>query len=405
MTSHASRHEGEPSLASLLTSNLEAIDRELAEIEMLANQVKGEAARHEGRRAAAAEKVAGATGDPALRDVVDSFNQLVTLTKRATLMEAQADLLDAKRKTLARHRAALLALGEAAGGPAAAGAGGGEPAGAAGQDGSGPSGSGAAVAPSDEPLPPSLSRVVLSAQEDLRRDIARSMHDGPAQSLTNIVLQTQIVDRLMDRDPAAARNEARLLAQMVQQTLDTTKRFIFDVRPMVLDDLGLVPTLRRSARERGRHAHVAVEFVSHGQDRRLSMEVESSVFRMLDEALAAYLAQGPERASLTLEWGAADLTAVVAASRAPVYPSEADLPPAPEGDVPEAIRRMIEERHEAHAAAVAAAEAAARLPLPAGVRRELAERASAVGATVEVEDAGEVRVSLVLAEAGGPAAS
>ena len=92
-----------------------------------------------------------------------------------------------------------------------------------------------------EALPPSLSRVVLSAQEDMRRDIARAMHDGPAQSLTNIVLQAQIVDRLTERDPVRARAEVRLLVSMVQQTLDATKNFIFDVRPMVLDDLGLVP--------------------------------------------------------------------------------------------------------------------------------------------------------------------
>ena len=115
-----------------------------------------------------------------------------------------------------------------------------------------------------ETLPPTLSRVVLNAQEDLRREIARSMHDGPAQSLTNITLQAQIVERLLDRDPAQAQGELRLLVQMVQQTLEATKGFIFDVRPMVLDDLGLVPTLRRAARDRGRRAHVPVEFDSHG---------------------------------------------------------------------------------------------------------------------------------------------
>ena len=154
----------------------------------------------------------------------------------------------------------------------------------------------------DEPLPPTLSRVVLSAQEDLRREIARAMHDGPAQSLTNIVLQAQIVDRMLDGDPAIARGELRQLVSMVQQTLETTKSFIFDVRPMVLDDLGLVPTLRRAARERGRRAHVPVEFDSAGQDRRLPMEIESTVFRVLDEALAAYLALGPERIVIRLDW-------------------------------------------------------------------------------------------------------
>ena len=113
-------------------------------------------------------------------------------------------------------------------------------------------------------LSPAVSRMILTAQEDLRRDIARAMHDGPAQSLTNIVLQAQIVERLIASDPAAARPETRELIAMVQSTLDATKSFIFDVRPMVLDDLGLVPTLRRSARDRGRRAGIPVDFDSMG---------------------------------------------------------------------------------------------------------------------------------------------
>ena len=135
--------------------------------------------------------------------------------------------------------------------------------------------------------------MILAAQEDLRRDIARAMHDGPAQSLTNIVLQAQIVERLIASDPAAARPETRELIAMVQSTLDATKSFIFDVRPMVLDDLGLVPTVRRSARDRGRRAGIPVDFDSMGTDRRLPMELESGVFRMLEESLAGYLAGSP----------------------------------------------------------------------------------------------------------------
>src|SRR6185369_6792538 len=99
------------------------------------------------------------------------------------------------------------------------------------------------------PMPPGVSRMILTAQEDLRREIARQMHDGPAQSLTNIVLQAQIVDRFLEKDPAKAQAEVEQLIEMVQRTLDATKTFIFDVRPMVLDDLGLVPTLRRASRD------------------------------------------------------------------------------------------------------------------------------------------------------------
>ena len=394
MTGDESKQDEGRTLGQILAAQIEVIDRELAEIEMLANQVKSEAARHEARRAQTADRVGSATANPttpALKEVVDSYNALITMTRRAVLMEAQAELLEAKGKALARHRASLVAIGEATTAEAAR----------------------QAILPvplrlpaaadAEGALPPSLSRVVLSAQEDLRRDIARSMHDGPAQSLTNIVLQAQIVERLMDRDPAAARGELRLLATMVQSTLDTTKNFIFDVRPMVLDDLGLVPTLRRSTRERGRRAHVAVEFESHGQDRRLPMELESGLFRLLDEVLVAFLAAAPERLSLSLEWGADDLLASVLASRAPVYPSDEPLPPVPQGDVPDTMRRMIQERHDAHETAIAEAEAAALVPVPPGVRRSIVERAAAIGAELEALEAGEVRMRVPLPAEDSPA--
>ncbi len=369
-------------LAGVLAANLGALDRELGEIEMLAGQVKAEAGRHELKRAQSAERVAGQVQPKAGKEVVDAYTQLITLTRRAAMMEAQGELLEAKRKSLVRHRAALAALGEAA------------------------LTVGVVTAPAhgaldaDGHLPPSLSRVVMSAQEDLRREIARAMHDGPAQSLTNIVLQAQIVDRLLDRDPASARSELRLLMSMVQQTLDTTKSFIFDVRPMVLDDLGLVPTLRRTARDRGRRTHIPVEFDSIGSDRRLSMEFESTIFRVLDEALGAYLALAPERIVIRLDWSPDELEASVSAQRTPVYPTDAALPAVPTDDIPDAMKRMIQERHDDRAAAVAAAEAAAVISLSPATRRGLAERAAAIGAALDLLGVGgEVRMVVPLPEA------
>jgi hypothetical protein len=264
----------------------------------------------------------------------------------------------------------------------------------------------AAAPKAGESMPPSLSRVVLSAQEDLRREIARAMHDGPAQSLTNIVLQAQIVQRLLERDPAQATGELRLLVSMVQQTLDATKSFIFDVRPMVLDDLGLVPTLRRSARDRGRKAHVPVEFESLGHDRRLPMETESAVFRIMDEALAAYLSLGPERVQLRLDW-TDELEARVAAHRAPTRVAGDALPAVPTGDVPDALKQMIQDRHDAREAAEAAAEEAAIVVLPALAWRDIMARAGSIGAEVEMLAGGsEVRLVVPLAaNAGDPGAA
>ncbi|MDQ1323528.1 MAG: HisKA 3 protein [Chloroflexota bacterium] len=353
-------------ISGQVRADVDALDRELAEIEMLVGQARAEAARHEQKRATAAERLAGAGPNANPADLVDGYGSLVTLTRRAVLMEAQVDVLEGKRKALARHRAALASLADRLEGVTVQEA--------------------PTVAEADETAP-ALSRVVLSAQEDLRREIARAMHDGPAQSLTNIVLQAQIVDRLLERDPGMAKGELGLLVEMVQQTLDATKTFIFDVRPMVLDDLGLVPTLRRSTRDRGRRAQIPAEFESLGADRRLPMDVESAVFRILDEATAAYLALGPERLLLRLDWGD-ELEAHLSAYRTPVAAGDAPLPEVPTGDVPDAIKQMIQDRHDARDAAVEAAEQAAIVVLPAAACRDAQERAGSIGARVEIGGGG-----------------
>ena len=282
-------------LSASIGQEVASLAGELGEIDLLIAQARAEAERHEAKRAAAAERLASLSANESTppRDLVDLSSSLATLTRRAAVMQAQVEVLEGKRKTLARFHESLGRVRDALDGvPVAAP----EAAAESGAAGSGPG-------PAETSLPPAVSRLVLSAQEDLRREIARAMHDGPAQSLTNIVLQAQIVERLLARNPELAAGEVRQLVAMVQQTLDATKSFIFDVRPMVLDDLGLVPTLRRAARDRGRRAAVPVAFDSLGTDRRLPMELESGLFRILDEALAGFLSAGPDRVSLQHDRG------------------------------------------------------------------------------------------------------
>src|SRR6188768_1156001 len=264
-----------PELSGQMADELARLEAELGEVELLVEQARTEAARHETRRVAAVEKLSTATAaaassggflEPAV--AADLNSQLVLLTKRAALMESQVDVLEGKRRALGRYRDALATYTQAltAFGDVPLAQRSGKTAPKAIADTSG--------------VPPAVSRLLLGAQEDLRREIARAMHDGPAQSLTNIVLQAQIVERLVLRDPDMASGEVRQLIAMVQSTLDATKSFIFDVRPMVLDDLGLVPTLRRAARDRGQRAGIPVEFDSLGPDRRMPMDIESGLFRM-----------------------------------------------------------------------------------------------------------------------------
>jgi len=373
-------------LAGHLAREIKALDSELTEIEMLVAQAQSEATRHEQRRVQTTEKLASAVNLPEA-DTAALNTQLVALTRRAAVMEAQVDVLEGKRRTLTRFRDSLMELAEAYGGVLPGGPGG------AGVS----AGLGAARLGVGEGAASPMSRIVLNAQEDLRREIARAMHDGPAQSLTNIVLQAQIVERLLGRDSDGARGELRLLVSMVQQTLDATKSFIFDVRPMVLDDLGLVPTLRRAARERGRRASISVEFDSIGADRRIDVDLESSLFRIIDEALSGYLAGRPDRIAIRLEWSEDAVEATINADRDPtkqMADAEQEVAAATEAiastdkDLPPALESMMADRRERAGARSAAARVAAIVSLPESTWREIQQRATTTGILAELSDGG-----------------
>jgi two-component system sensor histidine kinase DegS len=377
-------------LAGRLVADIAALDAELAEIEMLVAQAATEAGRHEQKRVVTAEKLTGVNLPP--EDLATLNAQLVLLTRRASVMESQVDVLEGKRKTLARYRNALTELVEVYGTEVASPA--------AARSAVPRLGAGGAIAPDpadEDGATAPMSRIVLNAQEDLRREIARAMHDGPAQSLTNIVLQAQILERILGRDPDGARGELRLLVSMVQSTLEATKAFIFDVRPMVLDDLGLVPTLRRAARERGRRAGVPVEFETTGQDRRLSVDLESTLFRIIDEALSAYVSVRPDRVAIQLDWSDDVVEARVSAERDPTKAMTdadqhvADVARAKEGqakDLPPALESMMADRRERAEEAAVAARDAAVVSLPPTTWREIQQRALTTGVAAELADNG-----------------
>ena len=375
-------------IAERARREVDLLTREIGEIELLVNQARTEATRHEQKRAQAAEKLRPGGGEGEGEEG-DQADQLVALTKRSTIMEAQVDILEGKLKILTRFKESLrrysAELDRASMGGAV------------------PQHT-ADKLDTSTPLPPAVSRLVLAAQEDLRREIARAMHDGPAQSLTNIVLQAQIVERLLDRDPSQAKSEIGQLIGMVQHTLDATKTFIFDVRPMVLDDLGLVPTLRRVARDRGRRSQVPIEFDSYGADRRLPMDVESALFRIIDETVTGFLSCHPDRVSIRFEWGSERTEARVSARREgeeAIEESEADEPSpvdkrdkTVEREIPEALKAMIDETRAAQVSR--AARGTQPLALPANTWREVQQRSDTIGVTAELVDEGR-EVVLVLA--------
>jgi len=78
-----------------------------------------------------------------------------------------------------------------------------------------------------------------------RQRLARQMHDGPAQSLTNLILQAEILRTALRQGSARARAELTVLKDAVHQTFQKVRGFIFELAAMMLDDLGLNPTIKR----------------------------------------------------------------------------------------------------------------------------------------------------------------
>jgi two-component system sensor histidine kinase DegS len=126
---------------------------------------------------------------------------------------------------------------------------------------------------------------IIQAQEKERLRISLQMHDGPAQSMSNLVLRAEICQRLLDRDVEMARAELGALKNAINATLQDTRRFIFDLRPMILDDLGLAPTLRRYVQQVSEKNKLDINLMVQNLDMRLPSHYEVAIFRFIQEAL------------------------------------------------------------------------------------------------------------------------
>lgn len=126
---------------------------------------------------------------------------------------------------------------------------------------------------------------IIQAQEEERRYLAREIHDGPAQSMANVVLRAEICERLLAVGRQELVQELSQLKFLVKESLREVRKIIFDLRPMALDDLGLVPTLRRYLEYLEEQDGLRVALAVTGQERRLPSALEVALFRVIQEAV------------------------------------------------------------------------------------------------------------------------
>lgn len=126
---------------------------------------------------------------------------------------------------------------------------------------------------------------VIRAQEEERRRVAREIHDGPAQTLANIVLRLEIAERLLEFDPSRVKAELIDLKNLVRSNLQDIRRIIFDLRPMALDDLGIVPAISKYLANFQENYGIKCEFLIEGREKRLHPALEVALFRLVQEGM------------------------------------------------------------------------------------------------------------------------
>ncbi len=242
----------------------EQVQLELREIDVLIKQSTGEVNKLAQRNAQITNKVKQmeATFDTVPRpDIQETYTAFQDAQKRLFMMRGQLEKLQSDQKNLQRYTEHLRRLLESTEG-ALVGRGDGHP------------GSGV--------VQPAIVRVI-EAQEHERQYLVQEMHDGPAQALTNLILQAEICERLFDKDPGRTREELANLRQAVTDTFQVVRGIMFNLRPMMLDDLGLIPTLKKYVQGVQEKSNLPITLTITGQERRLESHNEAAIFRVVQE--------------------------------------------------------------------------------------------------------------------------
>lgn len=124
---------------------------------------------------------------------------------------------------------------------------------------------------------------ITSAQEEERARLARELHDDTIQAVIALKQRVQLAEKsVKDQNGRKALKE---LEDLAEQTIENLRRLTRALRPIYLDDLGLVTALEMLAREMGQINQLVVVFEKEGMERRLSRDVELSLYRIAQEAL------------------------------------------------------------------------------------------------------------------------
>jgi two-component system sensor histidine kinase DegS len=252
------------SLFEDLQGEIDETEREIKEIRMMLEQSKVEVDKLTQRNATITshlQQVQSQIDSVPPPDIRAAYDAALDAQQRLVVMRSQLEKLNSDKSHLERQLKLLVKAQEAV-----------------------KSGEGGGVG--EVSMGPATSvEALIQAQESERQRLSRQMHDGPAQALSNFILQTEIALRLFEIDPEQAREELNSLKAAASSTFQKVRDFIFDLRPMMLDDLGLVPTVKRYADNHAEKSGMEITVTITGSERRLQAPLEVIVFRAIQDLL------------------------------------------------------------------------------------------------------------------------
>jgi signal transduction histidine kinase len=125
---------------------------------------------------------------------------------------------------------------------------------------------------------------LLSKEEEVRHQLARDLHDGPAQALAAITMNVEFIKRLLQRDPERVMSELDKLGAMAKRTTHEVRTMLFELRPLVLETQGLDTTLREYLeRFKGNGTQIILE--SGEIDANLDTKTEGTLFNIIQESV------------------------------------------------------------------------------------------------------------------------
>jgi signal transduction histidine kinase len=153
-------------------------------------------------------------------------------------------------------------------------------------------------------------RRVVEAQEVERRRLARELHDETGQALTSILLGLKPLEEALGDHPARA--AVAELREHVVVALQDVRRLAVELRPKLLDDFGLAPALERLTESVAEQAGIRVDFHSALGEQRLPNEVETTLYRVVQESLTNIVKHaGARKVSVSLARRESGVAAVV----------------------------------------------------------------------------------------------